>query len=161
MRTTLTALAAAALAISAVAAEKEKDIALDKLPPEIRSAADQAVPGAKWKSAEQETEKGGVRYELKGKGPDGDRHVEVEIAPDGKLIQTEVEVPFKEVPEVVRNKLKAGWPDFEPKEVKAITRPGQPGGYEFEGPGRKGKELEVFISGDGNIVEVDEDEDRD
>jgi hypothetical protein len=158
MRITLAALAAVTLAFSAGAAEKERKISLDKLPPEIKSAADRAIPGAKWHSAEQETEKGGIRYELKGKGPDNDRHVEVEIAPDGKLIQTEVEVPFKEVPEVVRNKPKSGWPDFEPEEVKAITREGKASGYEFEGPRRQGKELEVFISGNGDIVEVEEDD---
>jgi hypothetical protein len=157
MRLFLTALAVTTLAFSAVAAEKEKKISLDKLPPEIKAAADKAVPGAKWHSAEQETEKGGVRYELKGKGPDN-IPVEVEIAPDGTLIETEVEVPLKEVPEVVRNKLKSGWPDFKPKEVQAVTREGKASGYEFEGPYRKGKELEVFISGDGNIVEVEEED---
>lgn len=152
------AVLATAMAGSAGAGEKERKIPLDKLPPEIKAAADRAVPGATWKSAEQETEKGGVRYELKGKGAADDRQVEVEITPDGKLIQTEIEVPLSEVPEVVRNKLKSGWPDFKPDEVKAVTREGKASGYEFEGPKRMGKELEIFISGDGDVLEVEEDD---
>ena len=150
---------AATFAIVATAGENERNIPLDKLTPEIKAAADQAMPGVKWLSAEQETEKGGVRYELKGKSPDNGLPVEVEISPDGKLIQTEVELPFKDAPEGVRNKLKTGWPGFEPKETKAVTRVGGPKGYEFEGRSGKGRELEVFISEDASIVEVEEDAD--
>lgn len=157
MRMPIISFAALLLAFSALAAEEERDIPLDKLPPEIRAAADQAMPGAKWTKVEQETEKGGVRYELKGKAPDGDRHVEVEISPDGKLIQTEVEVPSKNIPPVVMDKLKKGWPEFDPKEIKAVTQVGGPKGYEFEGPMAKGGELEIFISEDGSIVEVEQD----
>jgi hypothetical protein len=158
MRTIVTLLAAAAFFGTAGAAEKEREIPLKDIPPEIKAAADKAVPGAKWQKAEQEKEKGQIIYELKGKGPEKDRMVEVEVTPDGKLIQTEVEVPLNEVPDVVRNKLKSGWPDFKPEEVKAITREDGTQGYEFEGPGgAKGKELEIFISGDGKTVDLDED----
>jgi hypothetical protein len=150
---------ATAFAFAAIAGEGERNIPLDQLTPEIKAAADQAMPGVKWLRAEQETEKGGVRYELKGTSPDNGRPVEVEISPDGKLIQTEVELPFKDAPEGIRNKLETGWPGFEPKETKAVTRAGGPKGYEFEGPSGKGRELEVFISEDGSIVEVEEEAD--
>lgn len=158
MRTLCTALiAAVALSGTAGAGEKERKISLGDLPPDVKAAADQAVPGAKWHSAEQETGKGGVHYELKGKGADSDREVEVEVTPDGKLLQTEIEVPLKEVPEPVRMALKERWPDFKPKEVKAVTRQNGASGYEFEEPRGMGKEFEVFISGDGKTVEVKED----
>jgi hypothetical protein len=160
MRSLIALFAATTLAFSAGAAEKEREISLKDVPPEIKATADKAVPGVKWQSVEQETEKGQTHYEFEGKMPDDQREVEVEVMPDGKLLQIEREVPLKEVPEVVRNKLKSGWPDFEPKEVKAITREGKASGYEFEGPGKSGKdkELEIFISGDGTIVEVEEDD---
>lgn len=140
-----------------MAGEQERRVDLDKLPPGIRAAADKAVPGARWQKAEQESGKAGVHYELKGKAADGVRHVEVELAPDGRLLQTEREAPLSGVPEAVRNKLKAGWPDFKPDEVKSVSREGQAGAYEFEGPRPQGRELEVFISTDGTIVYVEED----
>lgn len=159
MRTISTALIAATLSLSGLvgAAEKERNISLSDLPPDVKAAADQAVPGAKWKSAEQETDKGSVHYEIKGKGADNDREVEVEVTPDGKLLQTEIEVPLKEVPDLVRMTLKERWPDLKPKEVKAVTRQNGASGYEFEEPRGLGKEFEVFISGDGKTVEVKED----
>ncbi|MGZ8219125.1 PepSY domain-containing protein [Methylomagnum sp.] len=154
-----TALIAAAIAVSGTveAGEEERKISLSDLPPDVKAAADKAVPGAKWHSAEQETGKGGVHYELKGKGIENDREVEVEVMPDGKLLQTEIEVPMKEVPEPVRAAFKERWPDSKPKEVKAVTRQNGASGYEFEEARGLGKEFEVFISGDGKTVEVKED----
>lgn len=154
MRAIMTLLAAALSGVLG-AAEKERSISLGDVPPEIKAAADKAVPGAKWHGAEQETDKGQTFYELKGKSAEKGE-VEVEITPDGKLLQTEVEVPLKEVPEAVRNTLKTRWPDFKPKEVKAVTRQDGTQGYEFEQSKAGGKEFEVFISGDGQTVDVRE-----
>jgi hypothetical protein len=147
----------AALSGTVGAGEKERSVRLGDVPPEVKAAADKAVPGAKWRSAEQETDKGQTIYELKGKGAEKDREVEVEVTPDGKLLQTEIEVPLKEVPDVVRNTLKTRWPDFKPKEVKAVTRQDGTQGYEFEQSKAGGKEFEVFISGDGKTVDLQED----
>lgn len=146
-----------ALAFAVLAAERERDIPLAQLPPEITATADQAVPGARWLRAEQETEHGGIRYELKGQAQD--HRVEVEIAPDGKLIQTEIELPFKQTPQAVRDKLKLGWPGFDPEETKAVTRVGGPKGYEFEGAYGQGRRIEVFISEDAGIVDVEDEKD--
>jgi hypothetical protein len=153
----IVALLAAALSGTLGAAEKERSIPLSDIPPEIKAAADKAVPGAKWHSAEQETDKGQTIYELKGKDAEKDREVEVEVTPDGKLLQTEVEVPLNEIPDAVRSTLKNRWPDFKPKEVKAVTRQDGTQGYEFEESKAGGKEFEVFISGDGKTVDVQED----
>jgi hypothetical protein len=150
---------ALALNMPAGAAEQEKKISLKDVPEAVRATADKAVPNAKWEKAEQEIENGQPIYELKGKVPDKNREFEVEVTPDGKLIQIEVEIDQDEVPEAVRNTLKARYPNFKPKEVKSVTREGAASGYEFEGPGAtdEGKELEVFISGDGQTVNVRED----
>jgi hypothetical protein len=163
MRNTTAALFSAAIALAlnapAGAAEREKEISLKDVPAAVRATADKAVPNAKWEKAEQEVENGQPIYELKGKVPDKNREFEVEATPDGKLIQIEVEIDYDEVPDPVRNTLKARYPNFKPKEVKSVTREGEASGYEFEGPGAKGmgKELEVFISGDGQTVNVRED----
>jgi uncharacterized membrane protein YkoI len=66
----------------------EKPVSLDAVPTAVKTAANTAVPGAKWKWAEQETEAGKTLYELKGRGPNG-KKVKLEISPDGKHVMSE------------------------------------------------------------------------
>jgi hypothetical protein len=157
MRDAIAIVFLAAFATAGTAAEKERHIPFRDVPPELKAAADKAVPGAKWDKVQQETEKGRTYYEFKGKGSQGDREVEVELLSDGTLLQTEVEVPLDQVPAVVRDTLRQRWPNYKPKEVKAVTRADGSQGYEFEESRMVGREFEVFVSGDGKIVEQKED----
>jgi uncharacterized membrane protein YkoI len=66
----------------------EEKISLDAVPTAVKQAADKAVPGAKWKWAEQENEGGKTFYELKGRDPKG-KKVKLEISADGKQVTAE------------------------------------------------------------------------
>lgn len=81
-------LALTAPLIYAEEGESEEDIALDAVPAEVLAAAQAAAEGATFTSAERETEDGVVVYELK--GTLGEDKVEVEVAADGTVIETEI-----------------------------------------------------------------------
>lgn len=65
----------------------EQRIALDQLPAAVKKAAEAAVPGLALKSAETETEQGVLHYCLEGTA--GGEKVEVEVSPDGKVLEVE------------------------------------------------------------------------
>ncbi|MGX2039167.1 PepSY domain-containing protein [Methylocaldum sp. MU1018] len=136
----------------------EKNVSLDQLPPAVRTTADKAVPGVKWEKAETETERGQAIYELKG-FDSSNRKVEVEVTPEGTLIEAETEVPLEEVPIVVREALKARQPNFKPEEIESVTKGVGPSGYEFEGRDEGNKKIEIFVSADGSQVTVQEADD--
>jgi uncharacterized membrane protein YkoI len=66
----------------------EEKVSLDAVPTAVKQAADKAVPGAKWKWAEQEKEGDKTFYELKGRDPRG-KQVKLEISADGKQVKAE------------------------------------------------------------------------
>lgn len=136
----------------------EKNVPVDQVPPAVRATADKAVPGVKWEKAETETEQGQAIYELKGHDPTN-RKVEVEVTPDGALVEAEIEIPLEEVPLVVREALKARLLNFKPEEVESVTKGIGSAGYEFEGRDERNKKIEVFISADGTQVTVEENDD--
>jgi len=136
----------------------EKKVPVDQVPPAVRATADKAVPGVKWEKAETETEQGQAIYELKGRDS-SNREVEVEVTPEGALVEAETEIPLEEVPIVVREALKARLPNFKPEEVESVTKGIGPSGYEFEGRDERNKKIEVFISTDGTQVTLEEDSD--
>ncbi|HYE34622.1 PepSY domain-containing protein [Methylocaldum sp.] len=136
----------------------EQNVPLEQVPPAVRAAADKAVPGVKWEKAETETEKGQAIYEMKGRDS-LNREVEVEVTPEGTLVEAETEIPLEEVPIVVREALKARFPNFKPEEIESVAKGVGSGGYEFEGRDERNKKIEVFISADGSQVTVEEDSD--
>jgi len=136
----------------------EKNVPLDQVPPAVRATADKTVPGVKWEKAETETEQGQAVYELKGRDS-SNREVEVEVTPEGTLVEAETEIPLEEVPIVVREALKARLPNFKPEEIESVSKGIGPSGFEFEGRGERNKKIEVFISADGSQVTVEEDSD--
>jgi hypothetical protein len=87
------------------------------------------------------------------------REVEVEVTPEGALVEAETKIPLEEVPIVVREALKARLPNLKPEEVESVTKGIGPAGYEFDGRDEKNKKIEVFISADGTQVTVEEDDD--
>jgi len=67
--------------------EEEQAIALDQVPADILAAAQAALPGAVFTSAELEQEGGLFVYCLEGYV--GDERVEVEVAADGRVLEIE------------------------------------------------------------------------
>lgn len=135
-----------------------KNVPVDQVPPAVRATADKAVPGVQWEKAKTETEQGQEIYELEGRDSTN-RKVEVEVTPEGALVEAETEVPLEEVPLVVREALKARLPNFKPEEVESVTKGIGSAGYEFEGRDERNKRIEVFISADGTQATVEENDD--
>jgi hypothetical protein len=140
------------------ASSGEKKVRLDQVPPAVRATADKAVPGVQWEKAAMETEKGQAFYELKGHDS-SNRKVEVEVTPEGTLVEAETEIPLEEVPIVAREALKAKLPNFKPDGVESVTKGIGPAGYEFDGRDERNNKIEVFVSADGTQVTVQEDDD--
>ena len=78
-----------------------EDVDLSKVPREIRTAADQAVPNAKWASATKETDEDkNSWYDLEGEDAKG-RYVCVSVYTDGTVDEVCTEVKAADVPKVV------------------------------------------------------------
>jgi hypothetical protein len=133
----------------------EKNVPLDQVPPAVRATADKALPGVQWKTAKTKTENSQAVYELKGRDSTN-REVEVEVTPEGRLVEAETEIPLEEVPVVVREALKARLPNFKPEKIESVSKGIGSSGYEFEGRDEANNNIEVFISADGTQVTVEE-----
>ncbi len=67
--------------------ETEVKVPLDKVPEVVKEAARKAVPGIVLTAAYKEVERGKTVYELKGKV--GDKKYEIEVTPQGKVLEVE------------------------------------------------------------------------
>lgn len=67
--------------------ENERDVPLDELPAIVRKAALAAVPGLVIEEAELEMEHGAPVYSIEGSAEN--ERVEVEVAPDGTVLEVE------------------------------------------------------------------------
>ena len=134
-----------------------EDIALSKLPPAVRKAADKAVPKAKWESATKETEdKKEFWYELEGKDAKG-RYVHVTVSTDGTVDEVSTEIDYKDAPKVVKDALKAKFPKFKVETSYEIRKDEKIERFDFEGKRPKDKEeITISVSPDGKSVEIDE-----
>ena len=68
-------------------AGQDEAVTLDQVPEAARKAAEAAVPGATFTSAEKEIENGTTVYSLE--GTVGGKACEVEVTPDGKVTEIE------------------------------------------------------------------------
>ncbi len=68
-------------------AGQDEAVTLDQVPKAARKAAEAAVPGATFTSAEKEIEDGKTVYSLEGTA--GGKPCEVEVTPDGKVTEIE------------------------------------------------------------------------
>jgi hypothetical protein len=148
----------------APAAYRERKIEVNRVPPKIKKAANQAVPGATWTGAMKYIEDGEVTYELEGTDRK-ERNVWVQVEAedntkdtDGQVYDVKTEIPLTEVPAVVRKALKAKMPKFQPPETTyEVREEGKVVRYEFEGKQAK-KDITVQVSADGKSVEIEAEE---
>jgi biopolymer transport protein ExbD len=135
----------------------EQDISMADLPANVRQAAQNAVPRAKWSEARKHEDGDEVYYVLDGKINDK-RDVTAEITAQGKVTEIEKEIPLKQVPQAVSAALKGKWPRFTPSSVFEISQEGKVVSYEFEGKRPRDKqEITVSVAPDGKTVEIVED----
>jgi len=98
----------AGLALGAVAAENEKkqedkpqEVTLADLPPPARAAVEKWLAGGAIQKIEKETEDGKIIYDCE--ATVSGKHAEADIAADGTVLTTEVEVAFDSMPKAVRD----------------------------------------------------------
>ena len=120
-----------------------------EVPSVVKEAADKAIPGAKWESAD-------VSYQLEGKDSKG-RTVTVELESDGDIVEIETEISEKEVPSAVMKAIKAKYPKFVIETILEIRHDSKASGYQFEGKRPKDKEdVTILVSADGKNVDLSE-----
>lgn len=131
---------------------KETPVALDKLPANIRSAAEAAVPGLEVLSSSKEEEDGRTFYEVSGKV--GGQAVEVILTPEGEVVAVERVVPVDSVPANVRDAAVAKVPGFVVAMAEEIKK-GSAIQYELKGKAN-GKRFEVKLSESGEVLEIED-----
>jgi hypothetical protein len=135
----------------------DDSIALSKVPAPVKLAAQKAVPGIKIMEAMKGMEEGVVIYTIVGENAKG-LDVEVEVTADGHVQAISVEMSLQDVPKVVMTALRTKVKGFKPTDVMAVyDASNKLMEYSFEGKDAKGKDIEVAVSADGSIVEVDDD----
>jgi hypothetical protein len=123
----------------------------DTCPEAVTAAINKAHPASKVESCKKEVEKGTTLYEVKVTTKEASK-LEVDVAPDGKILQTEEKVDLKTVPKAVMDGFTAKY-----KGVKATGAEKQikaDGSIQYElsfGAGKQRKE--VTFSEDGKFLE--------
>ena len=120
------AVSLAGLITSSALGQQEKDQRIDlaKVPAAVQEAADKAVPGVTWHHASKMTEEGKTIYELTGKNAHG-RAVEVEVTPEGEVIEVETAILLREVPKVALDAFKAEYPHLKATGAESVAEEGQ------------------------------------
>lgn len=143
------------LLISFTFAGEEKVISLNEVPSELSSKVKKTLPSVKFTSANMEQEEDYSVYEIQGVFPDN-RKVEVDIFPNAKIEEIEVEFPSYMVPKAVLLKIEEKYTGFESTYIEAShSESMQVVKYEFEGIFNNHK-MDIEVSADGRkIVEAD------
>jgi uncharacterized membrane protein YkoI len=131
---------------------KETPVALDKLPANIRAAAEAAAPGLVVAASSMEEEDGKTFYEVSGKV--GDQVVEVILTPEGEVVVVERVISVDAVPANVRDAAVAKVPGLVIAMAEEIKRGGATQ-YELKGKAN-GKKFEVKLSEAGEVLELED-----
>jgi hypothetical protein len=135
--------------------EKERRIDLAKVPAAVKRAADMAAPDVTWHHASKETR---TIYELTGKNAHG-REVEVEVTPEGEVIEIETAIPLREVPKVALDAFKAKYPHLKATGAESVWERGRIVAYDIL-TRKDHKSVEYRVSPDGKTVEFGEEEEE-
>lgn len=157
MRASLGMVAAAVLVLAGVAVPAWADdeaVPVRELPRAVRRAVEKKFPGAEIERAERETDDGKTVFEVTLEAED-DQDIDVELTPDGKILEIEREISVSKLPEAVRETLSKRYPGAKVRKVEAISRgDGEDERYEVL------LSAEVVLTAKGKVVK-DEDEDDD
>ena len=120
-------------------------------PPAVPAAVTQAYPDATQQGCKAEHEDGKDIFEVKLTKADGTR-AELDVSPDGTILQTEEVVPATGMPDAVASAFAAKYPGAQASRVERVTVPGKPVTFEIAfvvGDARK----EATFSETGDLVE--------
>ncbi len=128
-------------------------LTLEDVPPVALVAAQRAVPpGVKLTDAGVDVDEAGVGvYEISGDG------YEIDVTPDGIVVEIEEEIGDDKVPGVVTEALELRVPGLQVMLIEKSLRKSLEIYYEFEGEDEQGNVIDVEISEFGNRVVVQQD----
>lgn len=120
-------------------------------PAPVKAAVNKAYPGATVNSCKQEKVKGVVQYEVKLTTKDAGK-LELDVAPDGKLLQTEESIAVEALPQAVTDGLHSKYKGVVPVSAEKLVL--ADGSVRYEVAFQSGKtKKEVTLSADGKILE--------
>lgn len=137
-------------------ARADDEIALDKVPKAVLSAAKAKFPTAKIIKAAKEEEDGKTVYELEMK--DGDRSVDVVFLPNGTVVQVEKEIGVKDLPKAVSAAVESKYPKATVKKAEEVTE-GEKVTYEVHLTTSDKKSVALTLDSGGQILETEKDDD--
>jgi hypothetical protein len=134
------------LSFSAAGSAKDKPLTKLQLPLAVRKTADEQSKGATVRGYSSETENGKLEYEVQ--LTVNGRSRDVTIAPDGRVLEVEDEVPQDELPVPVRDAIKQRAGSGTVFKVESLTKGGKLVAYEAQvRHGSKRSEIQVGPDG--------------
>jgi uncharacterized membrane protein YkoI len=151
-----------ALAIPALAEDKEQTVAWKDVPAAVQTTITAHANGGKVHKVEMETENGATVYEAKVKSDD--EKIEIEVAADGTLVESETKgLDLDDLPAAVQATINGHVNGGKVGKIEEETEKGTTV-YEAKVKTTDGKEMEIQVAPDGTFVKAetdDEDNDKD
>jgi len=119
-------------------------------PDVVRRSAKRELAGSTITKCKREKAEGKEQFEVKLES--GAQHMEVDVASDGTVLQTEVRVALDEVPPKVLSTFAAKYPSAKPTGAEKQAHPGGPPTYEIAFDAQP-KAKEATFAEDGTFVE--------
>jgi hypothetical protein len=140
-----------ALALIALMLSASPALAKDDCPAPVVETVKKLYPGVKHNACKQHKHGDKDHYQVKLKAKEGQK-VELDIAADGTLVDSEIEIPIADVPKPVMAAFEAKYPKMKPIEAERLVVADKTTGYElaFED---KGKKREATFDPDGKLIE--------
>jgi hypothetical protein len=123
-------------------------------PAAVTSAVAKAYPDRSLASCKHEVEDGREQFEVRLTRKAGGL-LELDVSPDGKILQTEEKVDLKDVPDAVMKAFAAKYPKAKATSAEREVHADGSTYFELGFVGDKGKRQEATFSIDGKLVEVE------
>jgi len=128
-----------------------QDSAAAACPDTVKQSVAARFADASTTSCKAERQDGRDQFEVKLTSKGGDRF-EVDVAPDGTILQTEVAIALNAVPPAVLAAFAAKYPNARPTRAEKQTRPGKTATYEVAFTGVD-KKTEATFAEDGSFID--------
>jgi len=138
--------------------ENDEKLQMENLTAEVAEAIEAEAAGGVIAHISSETEDGKKTFEAKITLNGQTR--EIEVTPDGTLIETSQKITLAEVPDAVRSAFEAKAGGGEIEKVEKITAADHSVTYEAEVEMARDEEIEVTVSADGKIVSEEKNDDE-
>lgn len=146
------------LGMTAAARADEEKIPLKDVPKAVLDAVKARYPGAELKGAEKEVEDGKTTYEIA--LTDKGKSIDVSLTAEGKVTAIETVVAIADLPKAVTEAVQAKYPKGTLRKAEEIVEfqgDKETRSYEVIVATEGGKSVEVKLTPDGKVLEVEDD----